>query len=916
MDRPAIKICPQNSKIFFENEYLNDGLEIEGPESTNSKSALQLKENSNKHLTPQSEFNEDDSEGDEDYTPTESSMDSEVSSENHNLQSEDRRKRKPITQFGSNPDEDQGWEEDLDMGEESNSEVAEDECSETSTDIYKEKLTRLESVMSKPKAKSHSYNSKLDRRLQTQILHSAFPSSSYDVCKYVIDGTKGDTNEAWEVMSLGYPASKSQNELADLLIKNEKCPVKKSTASSESSVFRKSNCQDLIKASSENIPIPSTKSKSLPDKHENCGAPPNFKTKIKTLPYTVEKACESFDFNAQDFPEIIKNNKSTNIVNSCCDEVRKCSEISSTSQNKQEKNTASLKNLSLASVKRKSVNNSSSDSDNDDSTDISSSKDGLSEKSSILTANQNLTKTFNATQQKGTLPSHVAPGKGKKATKRRNERRRISNTMQRLKKKGIIPAGISKDEFKILHNNRKSSATHQKDSLAKPNSPSTKILNRANADDEFQRRRKELLDSLEFGRSIDLGKAPETKSSLVKPSQCQIEQASQTLPTCSTLGIHVETGVNPAMKKVNNPKSCELLISGCSDIPMPDVSDNFLQAKNNLARVNQEDLSLNRRLMLDLDAGKRILYHAMGFRPPKTNQDKEKIRIEVMKNTKTINVSKRPELELKHDEFDEKDSQNSQAWREKIIYRAVECVQKGVELSEPPFPFSQRWDPQQRTRKRKMKQNSNNDKFDHQEYLSKKQKKCIDVENLNSKALNCTEKSCEPGKENLLINEELNEINVSSTLSGKVYDENAQQPQDLVSLPADLSSLENLTISLARNRMIIVFKQLEVSAATRWQPQISDYKTAVITSIDNEKIQVQLAHRDLQVSEKLYNDNGDRIYNGFDAIEVEEMEDDGLRDLNFSELVDPKIVKFPEENLNPNEPIRSETGINESTSLD
>jgi hypothetical protein len=50
------------------------------------------------------------------------------------------------------------------------------------------------------------------------------------------------------------------------------------------------------------------------------------------------------------------------------------------------------------------------------------------------------------------------------------------------------------------------------------------------------------------------------------------------------------------------------------------------------------------------------------------------------------------------------DEEDPDAWREKIIYKAVECCHEDMVLSEPPFPFVQRWDPQQKyqtMRKRK-----------------------------------------------------------------------------------------------------------------------------------------------------------------------------------------------------------------------
>jgi hypothetical protein len=39
--------------------------------------------------------------------------------------------------------------------------------------------------------------------------------------------------------------------------------------------------------------------------------------------------------------------------------------------------------------------------------------------------------------------------------------------------------------------------------------------------------------------------------------------------------------------------------------------------------------------------------------------------------------------------------EDPEAWRDRIIYRAVECCHDNMEFSEPPSPFVQAWDPQQ-----------------------------------------------------------------------------------------------------------------------------------------------------------------------------------------------------------------------------
>lgn len=64
--------------------------------------------------------------------------------------------------------------------------------------------------------------------------------------------------------------------------------------------------------------------------------------------------------------------------------------------------------------------------------------------------------------------------------------------------------------------------------------------------------------------------------------------------------------------------------------------------------------------------------------------------------------------EVKAEDPDD-DSNDPDAWRQRLDLRAIECGDEGVELSAPPFPFQQYWDPQYQTkgaRKRKREERS------------------------------------------------------------------------------------------------------------------------------------------------------------------------------------------------------------------
>jgi hypothetical protein len=58
------------------------------------------------------------------------------------------------------------------------------------------------------------------------------------------------------------------------------------------------------------------------------------------------------------------------------------------------------------------------------------------------------------------------------------------------------------------------------------------------------------------------------------------------------------------------------------------------------------------------------------------------------------------------EEEEEEGEGDSDAWRQGIDLRAVECCDHGVQLSTPPFPLCQYWDSQYDTRKKRRNRRS------------------------------------------------------------------------------------------------------------------------------------------------------------------------------------------------------------------
>ena len=130
----------------------------------------------------------------------------------------------------------------------------------------------------------------------------------------------------------------------------------------------------------------------------------------------------------------------------------------------------------------------------------------------------------------------------------------------------------------------------------------------------------------------------------------------------------------------------------------------------------------------------------------------------------------------------------------------------------------------------------------------------------------------------------------------------AMDEDDLPRLPEDVSMLPNFTDDDIKPGMVIAFKQLILSEATNWQPQMSTYRTAVvIKASENGNLELRLAKRDREETEKYYDvETGERIYGKFDMPtddDQDDEEDDGFLEVTINEIVEPKIVQLAPEEL-------------------
>lgn len=298
--------------------------------------------------------------------------------------------------------------------------------------------------------------------------------------------------------------------------------------------------------------------------------------------------------------------------------------------------------------------------------------------------------------------------------------------------------------------------------------------------------------------------------------------------------------------------------------------------------------STPRRMKMDLGAGRRLLLGALGLKNPKTKADEEKLRAETMKNVKPLQNHRLIEEVQEAPE----EVQPDEAWRDKIIYRAIECCHEGMELSEPPFPFVQRWDPQQHfnsMRKRKRQSQEFYDDYqDESQFYDEEPVEAESAKQSKKKKKQQSQQAEEPS---------VDELNYDDVAPEERHDSPVADVDDLPALPADVNTLPALNKSLVKPGMVITWQELSMSKATNWQPQMINKTALVLGPGANDTFRVLLAKRDRDYDEKEYDEEtGQRIYDRFEAPDFDEdeqvdAEDDGNRLLSWQEVMDPRIVQ-------------------------
>lgn len=463
-----------------------------------------------------------------------------------------------------------------------------------------------------------------------------------------------------------------------------------------------------------------------------------------------------------------------------------------------------------------------------------------------------------------------APGEGSIRTKKSNNRIKLRRRLSKLKQLGALPQQAGFDALRAWEETHGGWHTPEQylkpEPFVQPQKPvepeqesaesSIKRQKREKKEEEqkeFEAKRQKLLRDLASGNGVDVD------------------------------GISEKENVPPALSAVGETPVSE-------EVPGKD---------------RQEQEPANRRT-LDIASSRRMLFGSLGMRTPKTKEDEEETRRKLAAKASAFGHRNKPSKQDAQEETDQMQDDEDASdidWQNKLVVRAVECLYPQVDMTAPPYPFVQRWDQAANAsirelkgpnKKRKRKQRVQvYEGYEDQEEYDENGDYYANYEGYY-------EGEAGPHYEGHWGGEAAPyyEGHYAGEAEGdQINYDDAPEPEqatfdDLPSIPADINSVPDLTESEAKVGAIIAFRQLDMSKATNWQPQMSEYRVAEVRSVkDQGLINVLLAKRDRKPPSA--SDDEPRPFSKFEIPDLanDEGDDDGYRELTFAELSDPKLLQ-------------------------
>ncbi|KAK3067018.1 hypothetical protein LTR53_016351, partial [Teratosphaeriaceae sp. CCFEE 6253] len=325
--------------------------------------------------------------------------------------------------------------------------------------------------------------------------------------------------------------------------------------------------------------------------------------------------------------------------------------------------------------------------------------------------------------------------------------------------------------------------------------------------------------------------------------------------------------------------------------------------------------SVARRSKLDLAGSQRLLFGSLGVRVPRTQQEKDTLQQKLAEKAMqrggpaavkavaepltTVDAETTADAAAAQIEGDDDES-----WREKIELTAIECCDEGVTLSTPPFPFYQRWDPQQRKKKAKARTGNG---YAAPKNSRKKGGVVIgghtenyDKYNTNGggDSLDYDDAAGDDGdeywEEGALLDGDVEQDEAAKQLQRETAEQEATA-DDFPPLPDDVNVLSTIKENDAQGGDYIAYTELSCSAATNWQPSMVTRSAQLVGKDEDGIWSIKLALRD--VPAKQYDDDGNRVYKKFEMEGLSDDEEGGekgrderVRNVVWEELVEVRLL--------------------------
>ena len=547
----------------------------------------------------------------------------------------------------------------------------------------------------------------------------------------------------------------------------------------------------------------------------------------------------------------------------------------------------------------------------------------------------------------------VAPHAGKAATKNRNQRRRVSTKFKLLKSRGLLSPNATMADYHRMQAGRVKTKEPSDKQGEKPKEEAgagqaafdanlLKTVPSGGIEVTHNGQRKShsnlamgdtsMEKSMGGTAGIPDGPQPQSQIDQTRASGAtpDLSGRNANLPNSATADLidrikhfveKVENqsgGVNAVADRPSTPNqvavpSNAVITPNETGSPPDEVSPPLIETAAKTDAATPPTTGSSKRARLDISSTKRLVFGSLGVRVPRTKEDEANVSAKLIKDIRSLQVFKPKETSEASQPSITRTTEDESNWKEKIVLMAVECCQDGIELSTPPFPFVQRWDPQQQKhRGENNPHRGNKRKRDDDQYYQERPGLGVseDLSNRGAPASFATEALADgESMEPQLEQQEQNAPQAESDENANQFGEKIQRElgssvpilpdnediSDLPCLPEDVSTCLSLSAAMINPGTIVAFKQLDMSALTNWQPKISDYRTARVDCLtDDGVLKMKLAKRDQLNKEEVYDQQtGERVYSKFEmpGFDDEDAENPGVIEISFSELIEPKLIQ-------------------------